>query len=403
MSRTPHASTWFFVPVLAVLSACVSEQSGSKRPLVRDSSGVRITESYGPALGDLGTWGVDSVPKLSIGSAEGANLYQFYRIREIVRLSDGRIVVANAGSGEILLFSAAGQYVRSIGRAGPGPGEFRGLRRVFVTQYDSLVVVDLGGVSIFDSAGTFVRGLPFGPRGANGRFSDGSFLLVTFQSLTALDALGLARDQMALVRIRGDGPRVDTLMLAAGSQRFSLQHEGGVSTYDAPFGPVLSVAVSGSQFFVGDGTTFRIERRDSNGNLLGVIQAPTADRRVRAEDIEEYETSLRMRPQNQTLRVQLERAIREWEYPSAFPAFDRLLVDSDSALWVRRYRKPTDTETTWSVFDSTGSWLVDIEMPEGLVPYTIDDSTVVGVMTDTLGVEYVRVHRLRKSQGKSEA
>lgn len=61
-----------------------------------------------------------------------------------VRDSRGRFVLKAHYPTSLSVFAADGRYVQSFGRAGAGPGEFRGVGSVAVLPGDSLVVFDWG-------------------------------------------------------------------------------------------------------------------------------------------------------------------------------------------------------------------------------------------------------------------
>lgn len=53
------------------------------------------------------------------------------------------------------------------------------------------------------------------------------------------------------------------------------------------------------------------------------------------------------------------------------------------------------------VFESTGRFLGELRLPYGFRPMEITDERVIGVWTDSLGVEFVEVYTLRK-QARSD-
>ena len=83
--------------------------------LVRDSSGVRIVENINPIWTESEAWRLGPTPSLDIGGADGDPDQQLFRVVDAVRLSDGRIVVANSGSNELLFFAANGSRGRRRG------------------------------------------------------------------------------------------------------------------------------------------------------------------------------------------------------------------------------------------------------------------------------------------------
>ena len=51
-------------------------------------------------------------------------------------------------------------------------------------------------------------------------------------------------------------------------------------------------------------------------------------------------------------------------------------------------------DEAWMVFDSAGHWLGDVAMPEGFELHDVTAQGILGVHTDSLGVETIRLHRL---------
>ncbi len=64
-------------------------------------------------------------PMVHIGVIEGAGVLELHEAVSSMRLSDDRIVVANAGSSELLFFDGSGRFLSKSGRRGGGPGEFQ--------------------------------------------------------------------------------------------------------------------------------------------------------------------------------------------------------------------------------------------------------------------------------------
>lgn len=145
-------------PALA-LAACGAGDRPGSAPVVRDSAGITIVENSAPTWHPGEEWTVVAEPEVEIGVLDGEAPYQLYRVAGAVRLSDGRIVIANGGSNELRYFAPDGRHVRSVGREGDGPGEFRFIGRILRLPGDSVLVSNLMPPrhSLFDEQGTFVR------------------------------------------------------------------------------------------------------------------------------------------------------------------------------------------------------------------------------------------------------
>jgi hypothetical protein len=83
-----------------------------------------------------------AAPEWRLDSVAGRVEPEPYRLRSAAFLPDGRVVVMHAAGRELLLLDTAGALVRTIGRAGSGPGEFRAVASVFALPTGHLVAFD---------------------------------------------------------------------------------------------------------------------------------------------------------------------------------------------------------------------------------------------------------------------
>jgi hypothetical protein len=100
--------------------------------------------------------------ELRIGSATGGPWeHQLFQVAGVVRDSDDNLIVANQGTGEFRVFSANGGFVRRFGHKGDGPGEFRSMANLRLTN-DTLLVNDRGlaRASRFTTSGIFIDSWP---------------------------------------------------------------------------------------------------------------------------------------------------------------------------------------------------------------------------------------------------
>jgi hypothetical protein len=112
--------------ILASLAAgpSVSADSAQKagwKARVMTEEGVKII--INPAEPRYGEIMFDLVEDLRIGK-EGDERTQFYRVRDIHADPQGNIYVDDMSNGRIQVFDPQGAFLRTIGRAGQGPGEF---------------------------------------------------------------------------------------------------------------------------------------------------------------------------------------------------------------------------------------------------------------------------------------
>lgn len=107
-------------------------------------------------------WHLSVRPTLHIGVVEGEDAYELFGATSSVVLSDGRVVVANTGTGELRFFDSTGVFLYKSGRRGGGPGEFTNLTRVHPVGPDSLAAYFASGgrIAVLGPRGQFGRTVP---------------------------------------------------------------------------------------------------------------------------------------------------------------------------------------------------------------------------------------------------
>jgi hypothetical protein len=87
-----RATPAFLAALCAV--ACAGEQFARADIADRDSAGIRIIENRTPLLAEDRAWKLDSAT-IEIGAQEQDTTQQLFSLRASIRLSAGRIVIAN--------------------------------------------------------------------------------------------------------------------------------------------------------------------------------------------------------------------------------------------------------------------------------------------------------------------
>jgi hypothetical protein len=277
MKRIKVFSAWC---ALIAVSGCSESADRVASVTSRDSAGIQIVEASAAAWSTEGGWQLASEPRLSIGRESGDPEYLFNRIRGVSRLTDGRIVVADAGSSQIRFFDPSGVHIKTVGRAGDGPGEFRFIGSMWRHAADSLVVTDLAGVTFMDSDGRFARRvlveLAEGQYRGNpvGQTEDGTLLVVSGSGgFSPADAGTIIRDSLRFFWYNADGTFGGAMAVLPGAERWGLQ-AGGVTTF--PYLPFSSNPIwiaSGDRFYIGAG------RRPEYGERMALWSGSFAGQR----------------------------------------------------------------------------------------------------------------------------
>ncbi|MEX0691331.1 MAG: hypothetical protein WD043_05765 [Gemmatimonadales bacterium] len=363
---------------------------------VQDSAGVTITRNSEPVWVPTTGWRVAEPPVTEIGGAEGDAAYQLFRVRGAVRRADGVIVVANAGTHQLKFYDENGRHMRDAGRQGGGPGEFQSIAWIGRYGPDSLVVWDTGNrrVAVFDEEGTFVRSAPLNVRGAvTGVFDDGSLLI---EESVFGGADGLRRTPSVLWRVPTDGTSRDSLGVFPGYEQIvSTQQVGsGLRVYERsrPFGRRAVFATGTGWFVAGTQDRFELRRYSLSGNLVAIIQVMRANTPVTPSDIAAFKQGvLEGFVQGDPQRIR--RELDGLPYPQEMPAFGRILMDDVGHLWVQE-QGSGDEQPRWVVFDVSDRMLGTVETPKGLAIRQIGGDFVLGVASNDLDVEHIRMYRL---------
>jgi len=369
-----------------LLSACGGE------PRARGGEGAEV-----PA------WTLAAEPEVEIGAREDDPRQTLHQVAGAVRLPDGRIVVANAGPRELLVFGPDGGYAATLGRQGKGPGEFEGLAWIGHLRADTVVAWDnrLARWSLFTPDGLVRVVTPtpvpdgLGPS-ALGVLDDGSLVIGSGWNLQAMAqrGAGLWRDTVAFLRYGRDGRLLGTVARAPRRQVYVVEDATGFSTSEAPFPRATFLAVSGSEVWMGDSDRFRIERRAAGGQVLGAISREWKGAPVRPGDVERHKRERLERIAEDSYRKHEERALEEMPFPGTAPAFGALLTDDQGRVWVGDSPLFADSARKWSVFTPAGAEVATLRTPPGLAVLQAGDGFVLGLWKDEDDVEHVRVYRI---------
>ena len=357
---------------------------------VRDSAGIRIIENPRPTEGSRLEWRIGPEAALSIGEVDGEDPYTLYFVRDAMRLSDGRIVVANGGSHELRFFDARGSHLTSRGGEGQGPGEFERLLTLWPWPGDSIAAwrAPGSGISVFDTEGSYERTFALADHATTPGFRWNP-LSVTRDG--AILVAGIADDEsMIELQLRGgQGQLLTSLGMHPGSER-----SGTTRATAYRRGSVLTLwndlVIVGTNFryelkaFTTDGRLARIVRRGHE------LRAPTE-----AEVLAYVEENARPG----TAPDEIRRQARSTPVAEHFPAYGSVASDATGHLWVREYSFPLEARPAplWTVFDPDGQVLGFVETPRGLVIYEIGADYILGLMYDALGVGSVQLWALERS------
>lgn len=339
---------------------------------------------------------VERDPRLVVGGASGDTLHELFGVVTPFLLPDGRLAVPLSPAGTIRIFGPDGTFRASLGRPGEGPGEFDGLSAAWargdtVEAFDR----DLARITRFRPDGP-VEVVPLqGPpvvAAVPGTFEQG-WVLVAIPG----GAPG-GRDRMVYHRFGRDGVHAGEVAESEGMHRFATEAVSGPD----PLSPMARAAMAGGVLYLAE-TMIPVARVfDARGErdrirwtpepsmapeqAFGII-ADSAAARVARGDIPAALGNLDGFP------------VRD-----RVPAFWDLLADPEGFLWVQPFDPGRHSmalpgsrgDGPWRIVAPGEGEVGSITVPEGLHPSRITGDALVGIHRDDLGVETVRVHRVRR-------
>jgi hypothetical protein len=280
--RSPDASPWILAA--RAFAACVLAMSaaGCADPLVFADwtipvpEGTRIVEYPGVTDEERAGEVIELVEDLAIGPRGEDENYVLFNPRPVKVDSRGNLYVLDRGNSRVQVFDANGEYLRTLGSAGSGPGEFQGSRGGFV-QVDTIVAGDR--LVAFDSAQS--RLMAWSPDGEHlgdhviteprvsrfvGGFDDGTLAALT---VTRIDEATRQVTRQTVVRLSSSGeqlgesislPRVGAVMI------------GGRVGVARPDGDPIFAASRDGTVYATAGTEYQILSLDPEGSTRWALR-----------------------------------------------------------------------------------------------------------------------------------
>jgi len=385
------------------LASCLCGTAGAAQS-VRDSAGVEIREGLRPLSASV-AWRISSNASVTIGAEDGPVANQFARISGATRFDDGSVAVADETASNVRIFDAAGRLIRTVGRNGAGPGEFRVLRSLRRVARDSVALFDnrQNRVTVIDRSGKILimRQLPTTRYSwmyplPNGRWMASEEEGTNGTRLREDATPGLHRFPTTVLVLDSAGAVVDTVGVFPGAEQSYRRVDGRLGTVSSPYGRVLSLASRDGQAYVATGDFLGYDVYTASGKHLRSIRAAGPDRTLRASEVAAYNDALLAQIPNQAQRDAYSRFLKGAEAPRQKAAVSRILLDPLGGVWLSGYETEFLPAAVWHVFDSRHRYVGAIPIPTGLRILEIGPQHVVGIWTDDSGVQSVRVHALAR-------
>lgn len=318
---------------------------------------------------------------------------------------DGNVYVLDGLAPAVRVFDSDGQYVRSLGGRGAGPGEFMRPNGLIITEEGRLWVRDSGNrrYDVFESDGTHAGSF-------RRNFGAGLWNPVVDQDGLMWESAVRAMDpetfasELFFVAVRPSGgvmESVETVYLPQPMRRnvwtvlqTSVAEGGFVSV---PFTAEWRARVDPrGGFWTGTTDALRFVRQAPEGDTIQIIERVVSPRPVSTAERDRAFEELADRFGRAALQGSAA------EIPDYMPYWSTFFLDRVGRLWVERYRPPgtpADAFHTWEIYGSDGDLLGVLPLPfSGRVTPSVRNDRIAGIVEDDLGVQYVVVFELRMAE-----
>ncbi len=391
----------------AVVLAGCGASAGAPGVTVTDSAGVTVVTNGPSTLAAAQPWTLTQSLEIRSSDASGVTLYD---VRQIAVLDGGAIAVINGDQNEVLVFARDGSLLHRLGRAGDGPGEFKGPASLVTLPGDSLGVYDSRHkrLSVFGSGGVLAREVSLAPVPEGSSYEylfalpDGDLVLFTQGGIGHVQQQGASRVETESLVLAADGARRGTLGPFPGGEVFVGEYGGRRLAGPVLFGALTWAAPFGGGLAVGTAEAPEVRVYDPRGALDRVVRWPDRERAVTEARVDDFISAAEAAapPEEAGGARQVFSSIPRSEEE---PAYEGLLASPGGDLWVGSYRGPEvavlgapSPAGTWRVFDPDGQLTASVATPEGFEPLSVTKDEVLGVFVDDLGVESVRGYRIVK-------
>ena len=370
--------------LFALFIECGRQETEQTSYTVETIEGVRHVHNHAPQWGDEAKVALEFVQKIGALEATEEN-FIMYNISDVVRDSDGNIYILDSGDCRIQRFDSQGNYITTIGRKGEGPGEFRSPDNLNLDHEGQIYVSDGRKFIVFNNVGKEIRRFSIDRiRGAGSRcrILPGNKLIFggSFQEVGWISDYERIKDE-----------RIGYYNL------FHIIDDDGITLYS--FGEmdiyknkdVGSCLVNANAHFDVDrnGNIYiayryrnRIEKRDSEGNVLIVFDRPI--------NFEEtgflFDWALHNYSNAISTCVAVDKKDRVWiitlvEQPEEW-------LEEDESYLRQAVKK---SEAVFEIYSSDGILLGTLPLPEDIFLFRIFDDRLLIVDSDQVGVSEYKI------------
>jgi hypothetical protein len=348
---TPSRWTARFFCLAAALALLACGGDGGTSSVRADSAGVEIVTYADEDRAAPFTLREE----LRLGGSETDPNQSFFEVYAggVSTDAQGNLYVLDRAGSRVVVFDGTGAFVRSMGRAGSGPGELGFPGGLDVEADGTVNVIDFGkrGMVRFDPAGEPLGVEPLPPQYGGGfvRRLDGARVLPVRRPVG-----DVASD--ALLRVQGSDTTVLAQLTPVATKAIQLPSCGmGFSGMPPLFTPSLRWAAAGSRIALSTTGQYDIAIFENGREVRRVRRDIAPTPATEALALEEVGESMQVRTDGGVRRCDAREVVEQRGFAAMVPAVGELALSPDGWLWVRR-GGPRESPRAIDVFDASGDY-----------------------------------------------
>ena len=319
-------------------------------------NGIKVIKNPGEPL--YGEIKFELEEDLNIGNEEDEN-YMFYKGGSIDVDSYGNIFVLDTGNYRIQKYDERGNYLRTIGRKGQGPGEFQRPKYIYLDSYDNLYLMETRKIHIFDKKGNFknaitLSGYVYFPSEIN---KDGNII-------TKASSGTREKPTTDIVLLDSKGRKLKTIA-SFPDQKLVIIRGRILGNYY--YHRLIFCPLSSELGIYGYSSEYRLFVINSSGKIEYIIEKDEPlrpiTRKEKNKSIDGYiEIQKRIKRLSILSRGEVKKGLI---FPKNRPFYTRVLKDDKDRIYVRRFKSPFDKENgnKYDMFSKEGYFLYRVTMP----------------------------------------
>lgn len=298
---------------------------------------------------------------LSIGgNDEKGNIVLFRPGRFIIVDQNENIYIIDNQDQAIKVFDPNGKYLRTIGRRGEGPGEFKSIQDHAFLPDGRLLVMDYSAhrSSFFDSSGNFIGSYKWKKSLSLLHFVTNSSYIV--DEYTNVEDKPSEREKLWIKEYNFEGNEICSFGEFVDSRTKQLREGDRSVTTVVPHSPKSIFAADQNRQYLYHclNNNYLIEVYDKSGKVFRKIDRPYEALPFTSKDADEY------RAPYEKLRNELWRKlVKEMPMPKLKTITPYMLVDDLGNLWIETHEKKEEEDriiTAYDIFNKDGYYEAEV-------------------------------------------